>query len=158
MKKPLSNFPALPPYEGQFGALRKHDIHTGVDLYCEVGSKVFAMEAGTVVAVENFTGIFADSPWWNDTKAVLVEGESGVILYGEINPTVQVGDYVFAGDLVGTVIQVLKKDKGKPLAMLHLECYTAGTRESVLWKLGEAKPENLLDPTYLLGQINVQEP
>lgn len=156
MKNPLSKYPPLPPDEGKFGAIRKHDIHTGIDLYCSVGSKVYAMESGEVVSVAHFTGMLAESPWWNDTMAVMVEGQSGVVLYGEIEPVVSEGDFVFAGDLIGTVKQVLKKDKGKPLAMLHLEWYTPGTREAVWWKHGEKKPENLLDPTILLGKINVQ--
>lgn len=157
MKSPLSKFPSLPPLDGQFGAIRKYDIHTGIDFHCPVGTKVVAMESGIVVAVVPFTGIMAESPWWHDTKAVLVEGGAGVILYGEIDPSVDVGDFVFAGDTVGTVLQVLKHDKGKPLAMLHLEWYTSGTKEPVWWKHGETKPENLLDPTILLGRIHVQE-
>ncbi len=36
------------------------------------------MEAGVVVGVEDFTGPAAGSPWWLPTKAVLVEGASGV--------------------------------------------------------------------------------
>lgn len=145
--------PSMPPMDGQFGAIRRFDIHTGIDLHTSVGSKVYAMESGTVVAVVDFTGQYAESPWWNDTRAVMIEGDSGVILYGEIQPFVNVGDYVFAGDAIGTVLQVLKTDKGKPLAMLHLELYTAGTREPVWWKLDEPKPANLLDPTPLLEKI-----
>lgn len=149
MHPPLKEI-SMPPEEGQFGAIRKHDVHTGIDLYAEVGTKVFAMEAGTVVANVPFTGIPAESPWWLDTNAVMVEGESGVILYGELASNLKEGDYVFEGDLIGTVLRVLKKDKGKPLAMLHLELYTAGTKEPVWWYLNEPKPENLLDPTPLV--------
>ena len=29
-----------PGHPGSFGAIRKHDRHTGVDLYCEVGAEV----------------------------------------------------------------------------------------------------------------------
>lgn len=157
MKTPLSVMPPMPPMDGQFGAVRKFDIHTGIDLHTSVGTKVYAMESGIVVAVLDFTGPDADSPWWNATKAVMVESESGVILYGEIEPKVNVGDYVFAGDLIGTILQVLKTDKGKPLAMLHLELYTHGTREPVWWKLNEPKPANLLDPTPLLEKFHVQD-
>lgn len=153
MKSPFSEMPPMPPMDGQFGAVRKFDIHTGIDLHTAVGTKVYAMEAGTVVAIVDFTGEYAESPWWNNTQAVMVEGDSGVILYGEIQPSVKVGDYVFAGGVVGTVLQVLKTDKGKPLAMLHLELYTTGTREPVWWKLDEPKPANLLDPTPLLEKI-----
>lgn len=150
MHPPLKTKISLPPYEGQFGAIRKHDIHTGIDLYADVGTKVYAMESGTVVAVLDFTGLAAESPWWLDTKAVMVEGPSGVILYGEIETDLKPGDYVFEDDLIGSVLRVLKKDKGKPLAMLHLELYTVGTKEPVWWKLNESKPDNLLDPTNLI--------
>jgi hypothetical protein len=113
------------------------------------------MESGTIVAIVPFTGIMAESPWWHDTKAIMVEGDSGVILYGEINPAENLteGDFVFEGDFLGTVLRVLKKDKGKPVAMLHLECYSPGTKEPVWWNLKDSKPENLLDPTPLIEHV-----
>lgn len=157
MKSPLRTPIHQPPIDGRFGAVRQYDIHTGVDLYAEPGTKVYAMEPGSVVTVEAFTGMMADSPWWLDTKAVMVKGESGIILYGEIDPMVSVGDHVFEGDLIGTVLRVLKKDKGKPVSMLHLELYTPDTTTSVWWKLGESKSDNLLDPTTLLEPFYVSE-
>lgn len=142
--------PPPPPEDAKFGAVRKYDVHTGIDLYVDAGTKVCAMEPGMVVAVCDFTGIAAESPWWLDTKAVMVEGASGVVLYGEIDTVLNKGDYVFEGDTIGHVLRVIKKDKGKPLAMLHLELYTPGTTEPVWWKLEEKQPENLLDPTRLI--------
>jgi murein DD-endopeptidase MepM/ murein hydrolase activator NlpD len=156
MRSPLKIPVHKPPAEGQFGAVRKHDTHTGVDLYAEVGTKVYAMESGTVVASMPFTGIAAESPWWLDTNCVMIEGASGVILCGEIETELKAGDFVFEGDLVGTILRVIKKDKGKPLAMLHLELYTPGTKEPVWWKLDEPKPENLVDPTPLVESFYVQ--
>lgn len=151
MRQPIKEI-TLPGPEGSFAAVRKHDVHTGIDLYAEVGTKVVAMESGTIVAIVPFTGILAESPWWLDTKAIMVEGDSGVILYGEIDPNenLAVGDFVFEGDFLGTIKRVLKKDKGKPLAMLHLECYTKGTVEPVWWHLDKPQPDNLLDPTPLV--------
>lgn len=151
MRQPIKTIVPISA-EGSFAAVRKHDIHTGVDLYCDVGTKVSAMEGGMVVAVLPFTGIMADSPWWLDTQAVMVESDTRVILYGEIDPCVKVGDYVFPGDPVGSVLRVIKRDKGKPLAMLHLECYTLGTREPVWWKHNDPQPENLIDPTPLVEE------
>jgi hypothetical protein len=99
---PLPNVPKLlPDTPGRFGAVRKHDVHTGVDLYCAVSAKVVAVEAGEVVAIEPFTGPDAASPWWLSTEAVLVEGASGVVVYGEVHPEVQVGDQLEAGDRGG---------------------------------------------------------
>ena len=137
---------------GGFGFNRKYDIHTGVDLYTQQWESVFTIEAGIVVNVLPFTGILADSPWWFDTQAVMVEGESGVILYGELKPIVKVGDVLEEGSYIGSVERVLKQDKGKvpSTSMLHMELYKHGTREPVWWKLEEDKPEVLLDITTLL--------
>lgn len=72
--------------QGYFGAIRKYDIHTGIDIYCNSGCKVLAVESGVVKNVEIFTGPTAGSPWWNETRAIWVEGESGVVVYGEVDP------------------------------------------------------------------------
>lgn len=146
---PLKNY-TWPGKEGKFGAIRKHDIHTGVDLYCDPGEAVYAIEDGVVVAVENFTGPKAGTPWWNDTQSVLIQSKSGVFCYGEIETRCWVGQQVFEGDIIGTVLTVLKKDKGKPMTMLHLELYKHGTTESVVWNLGERKPKGLWNPTCIL--------
>lgn len=135
------------PSQGAFGALRRHDVHTGVDLYAEPGDAVFAVEAGVVVAIEEFTGARAGSPWWHDTLAVLIEGPSGVVLYGELAPAVAVGARVARGELVGRVLTVLKNNKGLPMTMLHLELYEQGTRTSVWWHHDEPKPSGLRDPS-----------
>ena len=147
---PLFEGPAeMPDALGRFGAVRRHDVHTGVDLYTYPGMPVLAVEDGVVVAIEKFTGPAAGSPWWNETEAVLVEGASGVVCYGEIvTPAgLKIGDSVRREDCVGGVRTVLKEDKGRPMTMLHLELYDHGTRETVWWRLDEPKPPNLLDPT-----------
>ena len=113
-------------------------------------------ENGIVVNVEKFTGEWAGSPWWNNTESILIEGVSGVICYGEIevSSTVRNRKYVFAGEILGRVIPVLKKDKGKnPMNMLHIELYKKGTKESVVWNLDEDKPDNLLDVTDILKPL-----
>lgn len=143
----------IPGDPGYFGAIRRFDIHTGIDLYCDDGDPVVSIEDGIVVAIEAFTGEHADSPWWNDTWALLIEGNSGVICYGEIVPlpTIKVGSIIPAGLTIGHVKPVLKQDKGKnPPSMLHLELYTTGTRQTVWWKLGEECPENLLNPIQII--------
>lgn len=150
----------MPDEPGLFGAIRKFDIHTGVDIYTYPGMPVLAVEDGIVVKIEDFTGEKAGSPWWNDTEAVLIEGVSGVVCYGEIAPlkSIQVGVQIRRGDCLGCVLPVLKKDKGRPMTMLHLELYEHGTRETVLWGLGEEKPKTLKDPTpYLLRTLGLSE-
>lgn len=138
---------------GAFGVQRQHHVHEGVDLYCEEGSAVLAVEDGEVVAVIHFTGPDATPPstWWLPTQAILVEGQSGVVVYGEITNTQQhkVSDRISRGQLVGNVARVLIRDKGRPLTMLHLELHAHGTRDAYEW-ISE-RPASLLDPTpYLL--------
>jgi murein DD-endopeptidase MepM/ murein hydrolase activator NlpD len=140
--------------QGFFGAVRKHDIHTGVDIYCNPNCKVIAVESGVVKHIENFTGPSAGSPWWRETKAVWVEGDSGVVVYGELDPIVNIGDSINAGDTIGYVQTVLANDKGLPMTMLHIELYTKGMTETVWWRHEEEKPESLLDPTeFLINSI-----
>lgn len=150
----LSSSRTWPDEPGQFATARKHDIHTGVDLYTEPMTDVVAVELGIVVNVEPFTGDHAGSPWWNRTWATLVEGPSGVVAYGEILPApgLRIGDVVDPGMRLGHVLTVLPKDKGRPRTMLHLELYARGTRKTVWWKLGESRPAELLDPTSLLKE------
>jgi len=139
-------------HQGAFGAQRKYDVHTGVDLYCRLGEPVLAVEDGVVVAVVDFTGIDAESPWWHDTAAVLVKGASGVVCYGEveIGKTARVGDRLRRGDRVGQVARVLVHDKGLPMDMLHLELYAPDVVEPVWWRLTMPRPQGLLDPTEFL--------
>lgn len=142
-----------PNSPGSFGAVRKHDVHTGIDLYCAARTRVLAVEAGTVVAILDFTGPDSDppSPWWNPTMAVLIEGQDHVLCYGEVLPrNISVGDQVEPGQVIGTVLQVLKEYKGRPVSMLHFEMYERGTRDPVWWQKGEPKPAPLLDPTKFI--------
>lgn len=137
---------------GSFAAVRRYDVHTGVDLYADAGTPVYAVEDGIVIAVENFTGPSAGSPWWLDTQAVLVQGHTGVVVYGEIKPSVQVGEAVTAGSLIGTVLQVLRRDKGvTPVCMLHLELLEHVAQESTpVWTIGADPPAGLVDPSAYL--------
>jgi murein DD-endopeptidase MepM/ murein hydrolase activator NlpD len=146
---PLKKFDWPNDY-GQFGAIRKYDVHTGIDLYCDEGAEVFSIEDGIVISIEDFTGEKAGSPWWNDTKAVLIECYSGVVCYGEIEPVVSYGQLIKAGQLIGKIKRVLRVDKGRPTSMLHLELYKHGTTKTVWWRLGEEKPDELLSPITLL--------
>lgn len=153
---PLTHVPRLPEpgSPAAFGAVRKHDIHTGVDLHCPHTTEVVAAEHGTVVAVLQFTGEAVGSPWWNDTWAMLIEGDEHTICYGEVQAHVPVGAHVAPGDLIGRILPVLKKTD-RCTTMLHFEMYTKGTREPVWWRLGDSQPACLLDPTeYLTTLVN----
>jgi len=139
-------------HPGSFGAVRKHDIHTGVDLYCEPYAIVAAVERGEVVKIEEFTGPKAGSPWWNRTLAVWVHSydHDRTIVYGEVSPMVEEGDSVEAGEHIALVRTVLKKDKGLPRTMLHFEMYEGLPEETAWWHHGQPRPTGLLDPTQLL--------
>lgn len=161
---PLSAPPFFPDEPGQFGAERVEDVHTGIDLYCELGTEVRSVEDGEVVAIEWFTGEHVPtangvpSTWWHNTKIILVKGASGVVGYGECSPIdgLRVGSVVKAGEVVAVVdTAVLKSFKGRPMVMLHLEMYQeleaqADDSHTVWWPLGAEKPSNLLNPTFYL--------
>lgn len=144
------------PVDGRFGTQRKYDTHTGIDLYCEEGTPVMSMESGRIVNICDFTGEKAGSPWWRDTKAVLIEGESGIILYGEIQPLHywRRGDQIAEGSIIGHVKTVIKNDKGKPMTMLHMEWYEKGYRGDGEWWIDErpAKLKNIEE--YLKQEIH----
>jgi murein DD-endopeptidase MepM/ murein hydrolase activator NlpD len=163
---PLNPMPRIPVaipddkgtiHPGSFGIDRHQHVHTGVDLYAAYGTPVRAMEDGNIIQISWFTGPSIDMPWWNDTRAVYIEGIIGVFNYGEIQelPTLKVGDTVKAGDLLGYVVTVLRKWKGRPMSMLHVELYDHGyTDDWKEWKIGDPKPEHLKDPTPYLLTIN----
>lgn len=152
----FSNY--LPRYNepGSFGAIRKYDIHTGVDIYCKNGEPVLAVEDGEVIAKGIFTGKEANSEWWNETGYIVVRGKSGDILYGEIDEkTVEVGCKIKKGCYISNVKQVLPDNKKRndirnhEVSMLHIELYK-NFEYCVVWELNEKRNKNLLDPTPYL--------
>jgi murein DD-endopeptidase MepM/ murein hydrolase activator NlpD len=138
---------------GAFGVQRTHHTHEGVDLYVPVATPIVTVEPGTVVGVVPFTGPRANMPWWLDTWAVLVEGETGVVIYGEIAPHVKVGQQLAVNELVGVVLRVLRNNKGRPVSMLHLELRLHGSRDYGGWY--DVRPATLRDPTPHLLPIAV---
>lgn len=164
MKWALKNkVPVLPRAGdvGDFAFRRSFYHHPGIDIYCDFGQEIVAMEAGTVVHIENFTGPNANppSPWWEETWSILIEGKSGVLGYCEIKPLwhIQVGYQVEEGEVIATVIPVLKKDKGNGTTMLHFEQYVPGTREHITWLLDTEKPAQLLNPNDLLLSVMYED-
>ncbi len=142
---------------GDFAFRRSFYYHPGIDLYCDYGQEIIAIEDGIVVNMETFTGPMATppSPWWNETFSIMIEGASGVLGYCEVKPVpyIKVGVKVKEGDIIATVIPVLKKDKGNGTTMLHFELYEHGSREHVTWVLDETKPTSLLNPRDLLSKF-----
>lgn len=157
---PLLPMPDIPMclHYGTFLVKRRFDVHTGVDLYAPVGDNVYAIEDSDVVSIRVFTGTEAECPHWNTTWCVDLEGYSGIFSYGEIkpDPNLKVGDQVKKGQVIGTVLQVLKKDKGKAMSMLHFAVHSHGWRYLVNDQ-GDPNKEHFfdmqLDPTLLLMQL-----
>jgi len=151
---PVGNHP------GAFGVARKHGKrHCGVDLYARKGTTIYPVEYGKVVAVDRFTGASMGSPWRNETMAVKVEGPSGVVCYGEIDPfpSIRVGCLIETGNPIGTVAQVLKDGQLRPdipghsLSMLHLQLYVHGMiHKDESWLSGSECPAGVIDPTPFL--------
>lgn len=149
---PMPDFPVLQHY-GSFGTRRKFNVHSGVDLYAPVGENVYAVEDGEVVWCGWFTGSNCGTPWWNDTRALYVEGDTATIIYGEIQEidSLQEGSLVKRGQVIGNVMEVLKKDKGKPTSMLHFSTKPRGYRklyDSSIYVIN-------LDPVPLLTQCRL---
>ena len=141
------------PHVGSFGVRRRHDVHKGIDLYASVGTEVYAVEDGEIVDICWFTGEPIGMPWWEDTKAVYVKGKSGIVVYGEIEPTkeMKIGKTICSGRVIGRVKRVLKKDNHRPLSMLHLELHDSEHIHTEQWEIGQSKPVGVLDPTpYLI--------
>lgn len=156
-------------HPGAWGFHRSKNHHTGVDLYCRDGDPVLAVEDGTVVKVDIFTGPARGHEWWEETYGLMVEGPSGVINYGELakphkpvwtengieSVELKVGMKVKRGEQIGNVKRVLFEHKHRPdipghsTSMLHFELYRTGTRDFADWHDPQKNPA-LLDPTPML--------
>ena len=145
-----------PNEDGAFGAPRVYKNgkgkHAGIDIYAPVGSKVVAIEDGTVVHVSNFTGA-PWSPQWRKTWYVMVEhADKNISVYGEIRkPRLKKGNKVKSGQVIGYIAKVLFGKKTRKSAMLHFELHNNGSRISTDW-YGK-KPDKILNPTRYLQKI-----
>lgn len=120
---------------GAYAFERKYHVHEGIDLYVPEGTPVNAVTDGIIVEVLPFTGPELNQPWWRSTDAIFIDTVDGVVVYGEIEPIRQfyIGDEIKAGEVIGYVKQVLTKDKGRPMSMLHLELHHPSSRQVVEW-------------------------
>ena len=140
-----------------FGAKRPGSFHAGVDLFCAHNQTLASVEEGIVIAIQDFSKQQKNRPWFNRTRVVLIEGESGVVAYCNVQERkgLQVGDLVDAGEVIGKVVRLNKKRRRKNKCMLHIELYTQETSRRVVWSYNFPKPPQLLDPTnHLVGIIS----
>ncbi|MDD1669821.1 MAG: M23 family metallopeptidase, partial [Methanomicrobiales archaeon] len=143
--------------------------HTGVDLYAPPGSRVMAIENGTVISA----GIFTSPdlvPYWNRTCELTVSHVSGIFCrYAELGDlVVGKGVSVRGGEVIGHVGEVLNlplvgreappyirslKEHGHG-SMLHLEVYSSVPGPAPGYRGGNwfsrEKPAHLLDPFPVL--------
>jgi murein DD-endopeptidase MepM/ murein hydrolase activator NlpD len=130
-----------------FGYSKSHNVHTGIDLYVPERSSVHSVEDGTVVNIFNFTGPKTLYPHLLPTKAIVVNGKTGLVLYGEVETDLSVGQLIAAGDKIAYIKCAIPDQP-----MLHLELYMHGSNVPCIWKQGQPQPKSLLDPTsYLLS-------
>ncbi len=74
-------------HPGAFAYVRRHHIHEGVDLYGCPHDPVCLPVPMFCVGYMHFTGTKAQSPWWQDTYAMIAFLPSGhTLLLGEIAP------------------------------------------------------------------------
>lgn len=140
---------------GSFGFKRTFEIHNGLDVYCRDGSNVFAVEDGEVIKITQFTGKDVGSPWWEETWAIYVKGQSGVVCYGEMNKQFNfvVGDGVRVGDSLGCIHHVLPESKirrdirNHNNAMLHIQLFSEYFTEDIPFEVKSGVKNTLLDPT-----------
>lgn len=140
---------------GAFGYERRFDVHKGIDLYANEGDEVYAVEDGIVTNIRHFTGEVIGTPWWNNTDAISISGWSGNVVYGEleVDQSMSMGKEVRAGDKIGVIRTVLKKDKGRPTSMLHLAVHKHGVQTSGVWEIGKPCPSDLIDPAVFLSPL-----
>ncbi len=153
---------------GSFWEDRGDRFHCGVDIYAPLGSEVVAIEQGLVVQTQLFTSPEM-TPYWNDTYAVSIQHESGLVVrYAEMHDlSVHVGERINAGDVIGHVGKVLQPariTKEAPLyiqklmerdhsTMLHIELFNRCPFEIPKYRGGNTfqplRPNCLLDPALL---------
>ena len=157
---PLFPMPDIPMafHHGAFCTKRRFDVHTGTDLFVPPNTPVYSIENGEVIKIRHFTGEKAGCGHWNETMAVDIEGVSFCACYGEIEPIegLKEGDIVKRGDMIGKVIPVLKKFKGKPTSMLHFSLHSRAF--GMMMKNNEDNSlepmfDMQIDPTNLLIQL-----
>lgn len=136
---PIGNY-----HPAGFGYAKNYNVHTGIDIYVPEHSCVHAVEGGIVIDIFKFTGLGTSYPNLDPTYAIMIEGASGVVLYGEVEvlKDIRIGQLIEPGSKIALVKCAIINQ-----AMLHLEWYAQGTIQPIIWKQNTARPKRLLDPT-----------
>lgn len=107
-------------------------------LQCAPGSSVYSVEAGHILSIGDFGNSALNS------KYVMIQGQSGTVMYGNILPQVRLEDRVGPKSKIGST-----------LGDLHVGLYVNGTIMPVGW-FGLEKPRYILDPTELLLSADLE--
>jgi murein DD-endopeptidase MepM/ murein hydrolase activator NlpD len=158
---------------GAFWEDRGDRHHCGVDIYAPEDSEVLAVESGFVIETGHFTTPKQHS-YWNETFYLILKTSQNLLVkYAELKQiNVRIGDYVDAGQPLGLVGSVIKKDdvsyedpyyvqelaeKGT-LSMLHLEIYKAPVTSVQPYLagnyFGDRRPDSLIDPKLYLNGVS----
>lgn len=136
--------------------------HTGIDLKSVDGTPVLAPEAGVVLEGDSgWESSIVDGKKVPAVRALLLHLDSGdTVLLGGIRP----GSGLAAGTVVqpGQEVAVVGRYPGGD-QMLHVSRYRGHLTEAQIearkqWKLGEAPPVGLLDPTSWLDAARQGRP
>lgn len=135
----------------KFGARRDHGArkHAGCDLYAPLGTPVYSVEFGKVIAIYEF---------YLTSWAVEVDHGNFIVRYGEVQknvaPGITVGAEVLPGDLIGYVGRL----KGLALTMLHFEMYDKSSKGPLTDRKRPPyqRRSDLLDPTTYLDEALMQ--
>jgi len=164
------------PRDGEPGCFwvdRGDRFHCGIDIYAPEGSEVLATESGYIVDKGIFTNPDNHSYWQKTYYVILKTSQKILVKYAELAEVfVHTGDFVDAGQQIGTVGKAFNKDEltfqepyylqeladSDKSSMLHLELYKAPVTIVQPYEtgnyFGERRPESLIDPAlYLNGLI-----
>jgi len=137
----------------KFGSNRsKGRKHAGCDLYAPIGTKIYAMADGEIIAHREF---------YLNTNQIIVKHKNFIARYGEVRPNgkgivsdLKVGSKVKKGQHIGYVGKLVF-ESGTVMHMLHLELYTSAISGSTL-TVKANKPyqrrSDLINPTEILNK------
>lgn len=156
---------------GSFWEDRGDRFHCGIDIFAPEGSVVVAIESGYIIDKGIFTSP-EKSLFLIETYYVILKTPQKILVkYAELKDIyVHTGEYVDAGQTIGTVGNAVNKESlsfqdpyyiheladKENTSMLHLELYKAPVTIVQPYItgnfLGERRPESLIDPgLYLNG-------
>lgn len=130
--------------------------HAGCDLYAPVGTHIYAMEDGEIIAHRGF---------YLNTNQIIVKHESFIARYGEVKPNgkgivsgLKVGSKVKKGQHIGYVGELVF-ESGTIMSMLHLELYKGSSSGKLSNNLFPYKRRSdLINPTEILDEAQKNLP